>query len=621
MPPRSPPRDGLLGYWPAGRTHRATVWDESPRANHGRYGYDARWIWFTNPRAVRYVGERDRTYVGYLGGPTGTDIQLGAFDHDAGGFERVTLESSFSADDHTSPSVLVDRDGRVLVFWSEHNGGSIRHRRSRVPESLDSFGPLRTIDQECVTYPNPVRLDGRPGTPIYLLYRDRTVTTDATDDPYGYMGDGHVYYRRSVDGGDSWSEQTRLVTAPEGHYGTYFVHAATDETIHLFFTDAERGGDAPKHHVLYAAFEDGRLRAADGEPIATESELPVTVSDLERVYDSAPPDGEDAWVWDASVGESGEPAVVYATFPSTLAHTYRYARWDDDAGTWRDHHLRDAGGYVEAAGVEGHYSAGVALDPDDPTVAYACVSSEGYRGVERLETDTGGRSWSVRPVCADPVGTPIRPVVPANASEDCPALWLEGAYESMHGSQTVLRGLPTDGTDDGINPDGERGVTLGLDLVDERAVRDGVSVSALVRTRDVDRSQTILQFGEGIRLDVERETSGTLEFALAGETSTAVASWNDLAADEEQFVEGVWNPDDGTMRLRVDGTVVDEASFGGPIAFDGPNASWTLARDAYLLGNGLVGTLREVRLYGRPTTAAGHRTLRASGRDRPMDNR
>ncbi|TYL37945.1 hypothetical protein CV102_14590 [Natronococcus pandeyae] len=615
----SPLRDGLLGYWPAVRDHRGTVWDESPRENHGRYGRDARWIWFTNPRAVRYADERDRTYVGYLGGPTGTDIVIAGFDHDSGEFERTTLEPSFSADDHTSPAVLVARDGRLLVFWSGHNGGSIRYRRSTAPEDLSAFGPLRTIDQACVTYPNPVQLEGTPEAPIYLFYRDRTVTSDATDDPYGYMGDGHVYYRRSVDRGDSWSEQTRLVTAPEGHYGTYFVHAATEETVHLFFTDAERGGDAPKRHVLYAAFENGTLVAADGEPIATESELPVTVADLERVYDSAAADGEYAWVWDASVDERGAPAVVYATFPSTLAHEYRYARWDGDAGEWRDHHLRDAGRYVEAAGVEGHYSAGAALDPDDPTVAYACVSVDGSRAVERLETDTGGRSWSVRTVCDDPVGTPIRPAVPANGADECPVLWLEGSYESMHASQTVLRGLPTGGVDGRIEGDGETGVTLGLDLFDERAVRDGVSVSALVRTRDLDRRQTVLQFGDGIRLDVARETAGALEFSLADDASTAVASWNGLAAGDERFVEGAWDPDDGTMQLRVDGSVVDEASFDGPIAFDGPNASWTLARDAYLLGSGLVGTLREVRLYGRPTTTADHRALRKSAEDRVAD--
>ncbi|WP_306061582.1 BNR-4 repeat-containing protein [Natronococcus wangiae] len=619
MSPRSPLRDGLLGYWPAVRSHRGTVWDESPRENHGRYGRDARWIWFTNPRAVRYANERDRTYVGYLGGPTGTDIVIGGFDHEPGEFERTTLEPSFSADDHTSPSVLVGQGGRLLVFWSGHNGGAIRYRRSTKPEDLASFGPIRSIEQECVTYPNPIQLEGEPNAPIYLFYRDRTVTTDATDDPYGYVGDGHVHYRRSVDGGDSWSEQTRLVTAPEGHYGTYFVHAATDETIHLFFTDAERGGDAPKRHVLYAAFEDGTLFAADGEPIATESELPVTVSDLERVYDSAAPDGEYAWVWDASVDERGEPAVVYATFPSTLAHTYRYARWDAAEGKWRDHYLRDAGRYVEAAGVERHYSAGVALDPDDPTVAYACVSADGYRAVERLETDTGGRSWSVRSVCENPVGTPIRPVVPANAGDDCPALWLEGSYESMHASQTVLRGLPTDAVDGRIDGDGETGVTLGLDLFGERAVCDGVSASALVRTRDVDRRQTILQFGEGIRLDIARETAGALELSLADETSTTMASWDGLAAGDERFVEGAWDPDDGAMQLRVDGTTVDEAPFSGPIAFDEPNASWTLGKDAYLLGSGLLGDLREVRLYGRSTTMADHRDLRKYAKESVAD--
>ncbi|MFC4986719.1 hypothetical protein [Saliphagus infecundisoli] len=50
------PSRGLLGYWkhvsPDG-----IVRNRSPEGNHGNYGTDARWIWFTNPRAIRHAGE------------------------------------------------------------------------------------------------------------------------------------------------------------------------------------------------------------------------------------------------------------------------------------------------------------------------------------------------------------------------------------------------------------------------------------------------------------------------------------------------------------------------------------------------------------------------------------
>ncbi|KZN23307.1 hypothetical protein A4G99_14845 [Haladaptatus sp. R4] len=255
-------RIGLLGYWPGTRSPDGFLRDYSPESNHGLVGFVARWIWFTNPRAVRYVGDEDRTYVGYLGGPTGTDIRVGAYDHRANGWAGTTLHASFSADDHTNPSLVVREDGHLIVFWTGHNGEKIFYAISEEPESVSGFGRRRTISQHVVTYPNPVLVPENGRSTLYLFYRDREVTADATDDEYGYIGDGNVYYRRSLDGGSTWTDQHEMVAAPDGHYSMYFVHAQGDDgTVHFFLTDAERGGDAPKWHVLHCAYRDARSTA------------------------------------------------------------------------------------------------------------------------------------------------------------------------------------------------------------------------------------------------------------------------------------------------------------------------------------------------------------------------
>lgn len=69
----------------------------------------------------------------------------------------------------------------------------------------------------------------------------------------------------------------------------------------------------------------GTFYEADGTVIGTESALPIRVQDLETVYDAAEPSNHDAWIWDCGVDADGNPAVVYTTFPSSLAHEYRYA--------------------------------------------------------------------------------------------------------------------------------------------------------------------------------------------------------------------------------------------------------------------------------------------------------
>lgn len=614
-------RTGLLGYWPGIRSPDGYLRDYSPEANHGIVGFDARWIWFTNPRAIHHVGDEDRTYFGYLGGPTGRDIRIGAYDHRSNTLTRTTVHASFSADDHTNPSLLVREDGHVLVFWTGHNGEEIFYRISVKSENVSQFGQRRTISQNVVTYPNPVQVSGDDGDTLYLFYRDREMTNDVTEDKYGYMGDGNVYYRRSFDGGLTWTDQREMVAAPAGHYSMYFVHAQADNgTIHFFFTDAERGGDAPKWHVLHCAYRDGTFYRADGSRMADEAELPLTRSELETVYDSATEENDYAWVWDCGVDTDGHPAVVYATFPSTLAHRYRYARWDGDG--WHDHDVVGGGRYVEENGVELHYSAGIAMDSSDPDVLYACIHDDGYRGMKRLETNTDGRTWATRDVTYQSVGTTLRPVVPLNAADEIPVLWLAGTYQSMHSAGTVLRGLPHDWTDganrstegngrDGstLVGDGTRGVSLGPHRFRGRALRDEVSVSALVCPDDPAKEGVIANVGGAIRLGFSRETSGSVEFGLSEEDDERTLNWEWSVRKNRHFVEGTW--DGSEMQLLIDGEVVETQSFEGPLQFGTSPADWTLLRDAYLMGPGFRGWVKEVRLYNRSTSKAMSRRLSA----------
>ncbi|MCL7417784.1 MAG: BNR-4 repeat-containing protein [Halalkalicoccus sp.] len=586
---------GLLGHWPGDRSPDGIVRDRSPEGNHGNYGIDARWIWFTNPRAVRYVGDRDRTYLCYLGGPTGRDIVAAAYDHETRAFMTTVVDQSFSADDHTNPSVFVREDGHVLLFWAGHNGDALHYTVSCDPEGVAAFGPHRRIEQESVTYPNPVRAPD--GDDLYLFYRDRVYTRDATDDKYGYMGDGNLYYRVSGDGGLTWSEQTQIITPPEGHYSMYFLPARGEDAIHFFFTDAERGGDAPKWNIMYAALRGGAFYAAEGRRITGPDELPMTIADLEVVYDSTAPSNHYAWIWDAAVDDNGHPVVAYATFPSTLAHVYRYARWD---GTqWRDYHLAEAGRYVADRPIELHYSGGLALDRNDPSVVYGCVSQGDNSILKRFETDTGGKTWAETSVTKHPLRRDIRPVVPRNAGDDLPVLWLTGSYKHMDTSQTVLRGLPADHYSGAVlEGDGRHGVDLGFDRYEPAAFADGVSITARIEPRDIAEPQVIANFGGGLTMGISLQDDPGITFSVTGPNGETTVGWPDATPNETVHVGGRWN---GTNRveLAIDGVVVADASFEGPVAFESDQASWTLLKDEYLLDRGYDGTVANIRLYGR----------------------
>lgn len=590
---------GLLGHWSCSQVPDGIVRDRSPARIDGNYGIDARWIWFTNPRAVRHVGEHDRTYFCYLGGPTGTDIVAAAYDHDTGGLSRNTVESAFSSDDHTNPAIYVRPDGYVLLAWAGHNGDAMYYTRSARPERIAAFDDVDSFPGESVTYPNFVRSPFGDDA-IYLFYRDRVYTRDAIDDRWGYMGDGCLYSRVSRDGGATWSAETLLVTPPDGHYSMYFIPAAGAESIHFFFTDAERGGDAPKWDVRYAKYRQGSFYTATDDRIAGTDAFPLEKGDLDVVYDSAAPGNSHAWVWDAAVDDDGRPVVAYATFPSTLAHEYRWARHDGD--TWHDHHVVDAGRYIARRPIELHYSGGLSLDRDDPTVLYGCVSRGGDSVLRMFETQTGGRTWAETAVTTHSRGDDLRPVVPRNASPDLPVLWLRGSYKHMDSSQTVLRGLPADRRPrDNLQSDRTYGVDLGFDLYGGDTFADGCSVSAMIQPREPSAEGVVANFGGGITLGTAIDRDSGIECVLRGPDTTASVGV-DIGPDTCITVTAVW--DGETVTLSADGAARDQARFDGPLEFDADWASWTLLKGDYLMGAPFVGDVAEVRLYNRPLSAA-----------------
>lgn len=590
---------GLLGHWkdvaPGG-----IVRDRSPEGNHGNYGIDARWIWFTNPRARFHAGEREATYLAYLGGPTGRDIVVGAYDHDREAFETTVLAPEFSADDHTNPSLALGDDSHLLVFWGGHNGDAIHYAVSSDAESVAAFDDPRRLEGESVTYPNPIR---SPDGDLLLFYRDRVYTRDATDDEYGYMGDGNCYLRRSDDRGETWSDPTLLARPPEGHYSLYALPARGPEAIHLFFTDAERGGDAPKWNVMYAKLLDGRLYAADGTLLGDPEEGPLEKDDLEVVYDSYAPENHHAWLWDCAVDREGNPVAAYATFPSTLSHEYRYARWTGEE--WRDHRITDAGPYIARRPIELHYSGGLSIDRSDPDVVYGCVARGRSREVgsvlTRFETDSGGETWSSAVVGRERPGWDLRPVVPRNASEEVPVLWLAGSYDHMDTSQTVLRGLPSDHLGGPLAGDGRHGVDLGLDRYDTRTFGDGITVAASIRPDDLESAGIVASLA-GTTLEVTSD--GRIEFALVGPDGGASVSWDRASERERHHVAGTW--DGADLALRIDGERVAESAFEGPIEGQG---SWTVLKSEYLFARGFDGRVSDLRLYGRALSAAEIRVL------------
>ena len=373
------------------------------------------WNWFGDPRAVHVGGPSGETFVGWI--DWNGNVTIGAYDPRLGLLNDYTVAHIFH-DDHSSPSILVEPDQRLTVFWSAHNGAQLDYRTTLRPEDITAWTPVQQVHQEIAgsdgfTYPNPLLLPAE-GDKLYLFWRGADWSADfATRTPAG-----------------SWSAAHELISSP-GERPYLKVAANGSNTIALAYTNGH-----PRNvltSVYYAAYRHGSLWTAGGRWIARVGTRPIPPQRGDLVYD-AYATGVGAWVWDVAFGRRGRPVIAYATFPRRNEAVYWYAVFN--GRRWVSHRLTDAGGSISPGTIEYEYSGGITLDHADPSVVYLSVQIGGGWEIQRWTTSDGGVRWSRRTVVPADGTDNVRPVVP-RGFDGGPAglLWLRGDY----GSYTTYR--------------------------------------------------------------------------------------------------------------------------------------------------------------------------------------
>ena len=320
-----------------------------------------------------------------------------------------TLHERLERDDHDNPSFYVREDGRLEAFWSRHEGDAIYHR---VADSLDRWGPLRHGPENPgpggYTYPTPIRA----GHTLFLFWSG--------------VGDSATY-ATSRDDGETWSE-ARSLFSPQ--YVRYIKYRAFGDEIHLAWNLVHpRVWPSGIYHAVIRP--DGSITRQDGTPIGRLG-TPLDPLSGDTVYSLAIDGG--AWIHDLAVTSDGRPVIAYATFPVLTDHSYRYASYD---GSWRDEQVTKAGPTFDQPGgeQEDHYSGGINLDKDDPTVVYLSRVVGGQHHVERWERRATG--WVSAPITHDSTDPNVRPYAVGGG-----VFWMHGAYPGYRLFQTVIRWQP-----------------------------------------------------------------------------------------------------------------------------------------------------------------------------------
>ena len=391
---------GVQAAPPTGREHRELT-------------QDGAWCWFGDPRAVTHEGQHRRTYVGWVS--SDGSVVVASYDHETSDVQTSIVRARFQQNDHASPSLLVRPDDRIVVFYSCHRGSRINYRVSTDPEDVSSWGEEKMTG---------ARLDGFGG----YTYPSPALSPTEGDVFLFFRGQGYQPSLLILSGGETWDAGREVLRgAGERPYAKY---AAAGSVIHMAFTDGHPRRE-PGNGIHYACYDRGEFRRADGSQIAGMDELPFAANSADTVYDGAESDAP-AWVWDVAADHQGRPVIVFAVFPSAEEHRYRYARWNGTA--WEDHEIIAAGSHFPTGPEDGkrfepHYSGGLALDHEDPSVVYLSRPVLGVFEIERWVTEDGGTTWRWEAVTRGSSVNNVRPCVPRGRLTDGPrVLWMRGDY-------------------------------------------------------------------------------------------------------------------------------------------------------------------------------------------------
>jgi len=382
------------------------------------------WCWFQDPRCVT---DGENTYAGWVE-PQG-EITVAQFDHQTREWELNRGIDAIDYDDHGSPAIHVREDGRVLFMYMEHNADEFRYRVTQDPHDVSALSPTESFEIPGGGGNYPQFVDTDDG--LYLFHRD--------------VGGGDSrdwFLRTSDDDGQSWSDQTKIVTF-DGGYSLYMrVSFDGTDRADVAVTPHPRPNDTSLFHGYFVPSEDNWY-TSDGDRL----DPPFHYDEFTCVWD-VESEGRDAWIWDIKTNR-GNPEVLYTTVATDDVedHRYQYSRYVD--GEWQTTPVADTRQLVakNTQSPEDHYSPGLYFDHQSPNDLFLARDpagtdrdrSETRRGVEleRWRVSEDGESVEVvEAVTEDSATNQFRPIspVPQQAGDESPVevLWMHDQDEDIY---------------------------------------------------------------------------------------------------------------------------------------------------------------------------------------------
>ncbi|MGZ5191266.1 MAG: BNR-4 repeat-containing protein [Flavisolibacter sp.] len=381
------------------------------------------WCWFSDPRAIYFKGKHRRTYAGWV--DSSGNIIVGFYDHELKRTEIKVLHRNFEKDDHDNPSLFIDRQGKLMVFYSKHaTPEPIYLVRSKKAEDISEWETAATLNlndsiaypklSDTYTYTNICQLANEKDK-LYLFWRG---------------ADFKPNFSVSHDSGKVWSAG-KILILPDRIYKDrrpYLKVASNNkDAIHFAFTDGHPNVELT-NSIYYVKYRGNAFHKANGEKIAGWSALPIQPSLTDMVYD-ATKTNEKAWIWDVAENKEGEPVIVYSRYPDDSSHVYYYSVWNNNQ--WNNYKLVNSGPWFPQTPEgkkegEPFYSGGIVLDHEDPAIVYLSRLKNKKFEIEKWTTPNKGIDWRVEEITSNSENNNVRPFVirDYSAQDSLRMLWM-----------------------------------------------------------------------------------------------------------------------------------------------------------------------------------------------------
>lgn len=383
---------------------------------------DGGWCWFSDPRAVYFKGIHNQIYSGWV--KSNGDIEVVSYDLDSKVISKKKLWNNFEKDDHDTPAFHILPDGKLQIYFSQHSGKLpiIQYNTSK-PENISegTFQKLELNDtvaykglRNTYTYVNVARME-EENNKMFIFWRGM---------------DFKPNFSISEDLGKTWTKGKILILPDRIYedrrpYVKYFSNGKNK--IHIAFTDGHPR-DEPSNSIYYMCYKGGLFLNANGNKLCDLENVPVRPTQADKVYDASGT-GEKAWIWDVAEDKRGNPVLAYVRFPNDSMHIYSYARWNGKK--WKSYQMVNSGRWFPHTPTgekerEPNYSAGLALDHENPDIVYLSRKIKGIFEIEKWVFSEEKEDWSVFPITTGSTRDQVRPFAIQGANSDTPyqVVWM-----------------------------------------------------------------------------------------------------------------------------------------------------------------------------------------------------